>query len=143
MTASKYTSDVLDEAQDDNEVTPIKYDITSYGADFDVEGLINRIKRGDVFIPKFQRDYVWNQVEASRFIESLLLGLPVPGIFLAKEKNSNKLLVIDGQQRLLSLQYFFDGIFKPESNTITRRVFSLQKVQPQFRERTFEQLDRI
>jgi len=49
---------------------------------------------------------------ASRFIESLLLGLPVPGIFLYRESGSRKLRVIDGQQRLLSLQFYYQGKFK-------------------------------
>ena len=70
---------------------------------------------------------MWKFKEASRFIESLLLGLPVPGIFLSKEKETQKLLVIDGQQRLLTLLYFYDGIFQP-----TKREFALKDVQPQF-----------
>ena len=98
--------DVLEEDlevfdDDDSDATaPVQYDITSYGADYDVEGIVKRVKRKDIFIPPFQRSYVWNQNEASRLIESLLLGLPVPGVFLAKDPETNKLLVIDGQQRL-------------------------------------------
>lgn len=52
--------------------------------------------------------------DASRFVESLLLGLPVPSIFLSKEWDTGKLLVVDGQQRLLSLRYFYDGVWKPD-----------------------------
>src|SRR6476661_7447962 len=102
---------VLDEAETDPVVPHPRYDITSYGSDPDVEGLVRRLKREEVFIPDFQRDYVWKLPEASRFIESLLLGLPVPGIFLAREPETNKLLVIDGQQRLKSLEFFYSGHF--------------------------------
>ena len=81
-----------------------QYTISGYGADFDVEGLVRRLNRGDIEIPEFQRTFVWNQTRASRFVESLLMGLPVPGIFLYRDKGSQTLRVIDGQQRLLSLQ---------------------------------------
>ncbi len=101
------------EAESD-ESFPIEYSLTSYGADYPVDGLVKRIKSGAIFIPKFQRSYVWNIFKASRFIESLLLGLPVPAIFLSREIDSQKLLVIDGQQRLRTLQYFYDGVFAPQ-----------------------------
>jgi hypothetical protein len=54
---------------------------------------------------------VWSLKEASRFIESLLFGLPVPNIFLSEEPDTQKLLVVDGRQRLTTLQYFHDGIW--------------------------------
>ena len=127
-------------------VAPVIYDISSYGADYDVEGLVKRLKRGDIFIPDFQREFVWNQSEASRLIESLLLGLPVPGIFLAKEQDTNRLLVIDGQQRLLSLKYFYEGYFAPKEKENKKIVFRLKNVQKKFEDATYNTLqeeDRI
>jgi len=92
------------EADYPEETVDVKqYSITGYGVDYDVEGIVKRYKRGDIEIPKFQRTYVWPVKRASRFIESLLMGLPVPGIFLYREKGSQKLRVIDGQQRLMTL----------------------------------------
>jgi hypothetical protein len=135
------TEEIEDEAAIDDTVAVERYDITSFGADYDVEGLVKRLERGDIFIPEFQRDYVWNQKEASRFVESLLLGLPVPGIFLAREAETNKLLVIDGQQRLKTLQFFYNGYFKPRHEEASRRVFRLTKVQPQFEGRTYDALE--
>lgn len=132
---------VLDDAGADETSAPQTYNISSYGADFDVDGLVKRMKRGDIFIPPFQRDYVWNLSDASRLIESLLLGLPVPGIFLAKDADSNKSLVIDGQQRLKSLLFFYDGYFNPKPDQKIRRVFKLLNVQPQFEGKTFDELD--
>lgn len=73
------------ESTEEEEVTPVvSYNVTSYGSDPEVEVLVNRLRRGDIIIPPFQRDYVWKQPEASKFIESLLLGLPVPGVFLPR-----------------------------------------------------------
>jgi len=123
------------EEQDLDEIIPLRYSITSYGADYPADSLVQRINNDSIFIPPFQRAYVWNISQASRFIESLLLGLPVPGIFLSREDKSNKLLVIDGQQRLRSLQYFYEGIF---SNT--GKEFSLQGVQKQFDGLTYKTL---
>ena len=97
----------IDESLDEvDEVVPFKYSITSYGADYPVDSLVKRISMDDILIPNFQRGYVWSLKEASRFVESLLLGLPVPSIFLSREPETQKLLVIDGQQRLSSLRYF-------------------------------------
>ncbi len=53
---------------------PKRYNVSSYGWDSDVEGLVKRLKRGDIFIRGFQRGFVWTGPEKSRFIESLILG---------------------------------------------------------------------
>lgn len=132
---------VLDESLKDALVVPTRFDITSFGADYDVEGLVKRLNRDDIFIPPFQRNYVWNIKEASRFVESLLLGLPVPAVFFAKEAGSNRLLVIDGQQRLKTLQFFYNGFFNPGVQDRNRRVFRLADVQEAFNERTYGELD--
>lgn len=86
-----------------------KYSISQYGMDMPIDGLYKRLKEGDIFIPNFQRGYVWKANEASRFIETILLRLPVPSIFLAKDKYTQKLIVVDGQQRLKTIMYFIDG----------------------------------
>lgn len=132
---------VLDQDEQDDEVAPVQYDISTYGADYTVDGLIKRLQKGDIFIPDFQRDYVWNQAEASRLVESLLLGLPIPGVFLAKEGDSNKLLIIDGQQRLKSLQFFYEGFFNPKEEQKSKRVFKLIKVQKRFEGLTYDKLE--
>jgi hypothetical protein len=131
--------DVVDEAlleEEDSTEESLHYEIASYGADYDVDGLVKRLGRGDIKIPEFQRGYVWPIKQASRFIESLLLGLPVPGIFLSKEIETNKLLVIDGQQRLRTLEAFYGGIFPPN-----KREFSLVDVQEEFEGKTYKTLD--
>lgn len=118
-----------------SEVIPYRYEITSYGADYTVDGLVRRMNDESIFVPSFQRAYVWNYNQAARFVESLLLGLPVPGIFLSREYDSQKLLIIDGQQRLSTLQYFYNGIFKPSG-----RRFALKNVQPELEGATYETL---
>ncbi len=134
--------DPVDERLLDDEDTTeedLRYEIASYGADYDVDGLVRRVQKGDVKVPEFQRGYVWPIKQASRFIESLLLGLPVPGIFLSTEPTTNKLLVIDGQQRLTTLRAFYDGIF-PSTDDKPRKEFSLSDVQGSFEGKTYKTL---
>jgi len=109
---------------EDSETAPATYDIVTYPADFTLEGLVKKYRAGDIIIPGFQRKFVWNIKQASRLIESFLLGLPVPAIFLYVEPNTNKHLVIDGQQRLLSIYYFMEGYFGEPSKD-RRVVFML------------------
>jgi len=128
-----------------NEVIPTAYTITSYGADYPVDGLVKRLDQGDIVVPLFslkpeegqstvgfQREFVWKKPQCDRFIESLLLGLPVPGIFLVKEP-SGKHLVLDGQQRLKTLQAFYAGVFQAKE-------FFLENVQEKWRGATYKTL---
>ena len=123
--------EVIDESAE--EIIPYIYSITSYGADYPVDTIVKRLEKEVILIPPFQRSYVWKINQASRFIESLLLGLPVPGIFLSKEADG-KLLVIDGHQRLKSLQFFYEGMF-------AGRTFKLVDVQQRYSGKTYKTLE--
>ena len=120
---------------DEREIEPHRYSISSYGADYPIDSLVKRLRDGSIYVPSFQRGFVWDLKDASRFVESLLLGLPVPSIFLSKEADSGKLLVVDGQQRLSSLRYFYDGVREP-----TRVAFSLRGVDKSFEGKTYKTL---
>ncbi len=129
---------VLDDEEVENaeEISSIsKYSISSYGADYTVDGLFKRIEDGSIYVPTFQRGYVWDIIRASRLIESFLLGLPVPEVFFSREPETNKLLVIDGQQRLRTIQYFYNGVFKDG------KAFKLHGVQKEFKGLTYESLE--
>jgi hypothetical protein len=82
-----------------------EYDLTATPNDFNVKTIIDFINNNVFVIPTFQRNFVWDIKRASKLIESLIIGLPVPQIFLYEESR-NRFLVIDGQQRLMSLHYF-------------------------------------
>lgn len=109
----------VEDQEEDVVVTSNLFSISSFGVDYPVETLVSRMEKGSFYIPSFQRSYVWSLNQASRFIESLLLGLPVPGVFLFKEADGAKHLVIDGQQRLRSLQFFYDGVFQGREFKLT------------------------
>lgn len=57
------------------------FSISSWGADLSFRELLQRYDDDEIVKPELQRKYVWDRIEASRFIDSLLLGLPVPSIF--------------------------------------------------------------
>jgi hypothetical protein len=134
--ADDFELDLAEGVEDDSErglPDHIRFNITFFGADYPVETIVQRMTRNDFFIPDFQRSYVWSQKQASRFIESLLYGLPVPGVFLYREPDTGKHLIIDGQQRLKSLQYFYSGTFG-------ERKFRLLDISLPWRGRTFDEL---
>ena len=100
-----------------------EYDLTSTPNDFNVKTIIDYMDNGIFAIPSFQRNYVWDIKRASRLIESIILGLPVPQLFLYEE-GRNRFLVIDGQQRLLSLHYFLQKRFpRIERRGALRRIY--------------------
>lgn len=126
---------ILSEQNDETEDTST-YEIISYGADFTLSVLHDKMIDGKIIVPDFQRRYVWNINQASRLVESFLLGLPVPGIFLAKERITENLLVLDGQQRLVTCKAFRDEKFP-----ITNRVFSLKNVNEKWLGKKYSELD--
>lgn len=130
-------SGIVDDA-DHEKVSDIDviYQINSFGADFLVDGLVARMDRGDIYRPDFQRQFVWTLPQASRFVESILLGLPIPGIFLYREDESQRHIIVDGLQRLTTLHAFKKGRL-PNSN----KFFRLSGVKPQFENKSLEELD--
>src|ERR1039457_761517 len=112
-----------DYAEEEDDAQIDEYDITATPNDFNVITLYNFVESGAVRIPGFQRNYVWDLGRASKLIESLILGLPVPQIFLY-ETERNRFLVIDGQQRLMSVYYFIKQRFpKKEKRSELRTIF--------------------
>jgi len=140
-----FDEEQVQDIDETEEVLPFTYSITAYGADYPVDSIVKRMGQEDVVVPTFdrdlgdsqivgfQREYVWTRTKADRFIESLLLGLPVPGIFLVKEE-SGRMLVLDGHQRLRTLKAFYDGV-------IAGKEYKLQNVQKPFNERTYTELE--
>jgi len=128
---------IIDEAEHESvSDVDIIYNINSFGADFLVDGLVSRMDKGDIYRPDFQRQFVWTLPQASRFIESILLGLPIPGIFLYREDDTQKNLIVDGLQRLTTLHAFKKGRL-PNSN----KFFRLVGVKERFENKSLEELD--
>lgn len=102
--------DAMIESENEDDGVIKEYDITSTPNDFNISTLFNLINNGIIKMPPFQRNYVWDIKRASKLIESVILGLPIPQVFLY-EKGKNNFFVIDGQQRLLSIYFFIKQRF--------------------------------
>lgn len=86
------------------EKEPVNYDTREYP----VEVLIDKYNQGEFVIPKYQRNFVWEAdlEKMSKFIESILLDLPIPYLFFADDLDSGKLEIVDGSQRIRTLVKF-------------------------------------
>jgi hypothetical protein len=128
----------LPEEINDDYVNDDLYNISSWGADYSFRELVSLYDEDDLIKPELQRKYVWEKPEASRFIDSILLGLPIPSIFLAKT-DDHKLLIIDGYQRLMTVNDFIKGIWTGDSS-----VFNLSnipgKINSRWKGKAFSQL---
>ncbi|MGO9240919.1 MAG: DUF262 domain-containing protein [Bryobacteraceae bacterium] len=84
-------------------------EVQTIPADPDVETILRRIEDKNLILrPDFQRTSVWDNTKKSRLVESLLLNLPIPPCFLAEDENGVR-VVVDGQQRLNSVDDFYHG----------------------------------
>ncbi len=108
----------IEELDDENEnlSSDDLFNIVSWGADLSLREIKDSFKDEDFIKPSLQRNYVWDKKEASRFIESILLGLPVPSIFLANTTGDRK-LIVDGYQRIQTISDFFGGVFSRDNTT--------------------------
>lgn len=100
------------------EADPIRYtDVVLHSTDWTTETVVGQLQRGNIVLkPRFQRRDAWDRQRKSRFIESLVLGLPIPQIVLAESKTQRgSFIVLDGKQRLLSLLQFW-GLGEGENN---------------------------
>ncbi len=118
----------VDDVDESDEVASSAAPVSYFGTEFDIHGLVRRYNERSIVVPTFdpteelpdskatgfQRGRVWRRPQQDRFIESLLLGYPVPGIFLVQQPG-NKYLVLDGQQRLTTLAAFYAGEFRLEA----------------------------
>ncbi|WP_078863631.1 DUF262 domain-containing protein [Streptomyces sp. AcH 505] len=98
-----------EEASDEDQVQAEDVDSAVVtDTDWTTETILSQLRRGNIQLnPRFQRRDAWDKPRKSRFIESLLLGLPIPQIVLAEDKNQRgRFIVLDGKQRLLALRQF-------------------------------------
>lgn len=108
-----------------------------WSTDWTAETVLSQLARGNIDLnPSFQRRSAWSDYKQSLFIESLILGLPIPQLILAEDKRKKgSYIVIDGKQRLLALRKFAsegeETGFTPlrlkglkERNELNRKVYS-------------------
>lgn len=134
--------EIEDVTSEEAETSTVEFNIVVTSSDWTLELLASKFQSGDIIIPDYQRKFVWDIRRASTLIESFAIGLPVPQVFFY-ENDEGQLEVIDGQQRITSIAYFFEGYFgKPDANG-KRKVFSLKGLEQRkdLEGKSFDQLD--
>lgn len=135
-----------EEREDNEQKNETPASVTFATQDYPIDGLVKRMNSKAMVVPQFrgnddriytagfQRGFVWTKNQMDKFVESLLLGYPIPGIFLVKQPQDNRLLILDGQQRLETLRQFYSGVYGD-------KVFSLSNVGKEFEGLTYDTLD--
>jgi hypothetical protein len=86
--------------------------IEFYVTEYTIELLASKMRNGDFVVPSYQRRFTWEPERRSRFIESVLMGLPIPFLFFWEDPETGKLEVVDGSQRLRTIEEFLLGDLK-------------------------------
>ena len=94
----------------DEQLRQMQSEIEYDTKDYTLELLVQKFQREDFFIPPYQRGFVWEQADKTRFVESVLLGLPIPFMFFAS-CDDGRLEIIDGVQRMQTLSAFINNKF--------------------------------
>jgi hypothetical protein len=121
----------FDDESDDQDVaeqlSPGSVAAVVSGTDWTTETIVSQLKRGNIQLnPRFQRRDAWKRDRKSRFIESLIVGLPIPQIVLAESKQDRgTFIVLDGKQRLLTILQFW-GLGEGENNAFTLSGLTLR-----------------
>lgn len=105
--------DSQQEDEDDLQKVSFK-DAVVTSTDWTIESINLQMGKGTIDLqPSFQRRGAWDDVRKSRLIESIIVGMPVPNIALAENKDHRgRFIVIDGKQRLLAIQEFMQNSYK-------------------------------
>ncbi|MBH3434425.1 DUF262 domain-containing protein [Pseudomonas citronellolis] len=105
-----------DQQENEDDISaPVSFkDAVVLNADWTIETINLQIQKGNIDLqPGFQRRVAWDDERKSRLIESIIVGLPVPNIVLAENKDSRgKFIVIDGKQRLVAVSEYMQGTYK-------------------------------
>ncbi|HJS86634.1 MAG TPA: DUF262 domain-containing protein [Acetobacteraceae bacterium] len=102
------------EAEITQNIRDIRYIVREYPAEVVVQKYLRGRKQdqNEIYVPDYQRDLVWQERNQSRFIESMLIGLPIPFLFVADVSeaedpdNAGRLEIVDGVQRIRTLARF-------------------------------------
>lgn len=115
------------------DIPPEQRKLYTESSDFTVETLVSKLKNSSIYIPDFQRKYVWSDIQASKLIESLIIQCPIPVIYLNQEKDETY-SVIDGNQRVTSLKRYLSDEFQLKGLTAYSELegLSFSQLDPRF-----------
>ncbi len=132
--------DIIIEEDDNIDDSKIdRYQINTFTQDRAIETLLKWYKNKKLILPEFQRDFVWTYANSCRLIESILLNLPIPNIFLFKIKDPNgeRFMLIDGLQRITTISQYVDGKWNQGDK---ERKFKLQSPNEKWNKKLYREL---
>ena len=100
--------DVAAKALAEEQIAEQAKKIDFYTTEYTLEILANKVRDGEFVVPGYQREFTWEDDRKHRFVESLLMGLPIPFLFFW-ERPDGKLEIVDGSQRLRTIHEFIYG----------------------------------
>jgi hypothetical protein len=106
---SKFTEEQVEAAE--TQIVEQSKKIEFYLTEYSIELLASKMRNGDFEVPSYQREFTWEPERKSRFIESVLMGLPIPFLFFWESPETGKLEIVDGSQRLRTIEEFVLGSF--------------------------------
>lgn len=110
--------------------------IDFYITEYSVEILAQKIHDGEYVVPAYQREFTWEDSRKSRFIESLIMGLPIPFFFFWERPEDGKLEIVDGSQRLRTIaEFIYDGFQLGQLHSLTHLSGFRFKDLPESRQR--------
>ncbi len=126
---------VDDEDAEVRNIPPEQRRLHTETADLTVGSLHSLMTNGKIEVPEFQRGYVWTRTQASRLIESLIIQCPIPVVYFSQAQNNN-LVVIDGNQRLMSIKLFLNDAFELQGLTTYPELngYTWTQLDPRFRD---------
>lgn len=103
---------VADEKRDNDileQINNLRSEIDYTTRDYAIDYLVNQFKEDEFFIPsEYQRNFVWKNDRKCRFVESILLGYPIPFMFFS-DNDDGRSEIVDGAQRMSTLEEFLDN----------------------------------
>lgn len=112
--------------------------IQQYKSDVAFRTLVDSVNDNMYIIPKYQRKYRWDKAKVEGLVESLLRGLPIPPIYTCRNKE-NQLEILDGQQRVMSLFFYYIGYFLNRKKSSAINFSKLEVGTNSFKEALMEQ----
>lgn len=103
----KFTAEQVETAEQQivEQTKRIDYYITEYS----IELLANKMHNGEFEVPEYQRAFTWEEERKWRFVESIMMNLPIPFLFFWENPDTGKLEIVDGSQRLRTIEEFIYG----------------------------------
>ena len=133
---SNITTEMKSQAEE--QIRTLQKEISFDTKDYPIEVLVEKFRNDDFYIPEYQRKFIWDETTKNRFIESVLLGLPIPFMFFS-DTEDGRCEIIDGAQRTQTLEEFLynDFVLKDLSKLASLNGFTFQDL-PEVFQRKFK-----